>query len=418
MAAFELEAFPGRTLHVLLFRDVANSAYVLPRHPQTHPPRASRSHPPAPSARPSRRRDPLRPSSAVTSFPHSSPVVVRDRATAHAHAHSWRTPVFPLPTPLPPPGSAESHCITEAALALRGSRLAQHNPCVGGASHSPPPPSSLLCSHLPTYLPDLPHLPPPPPFSRLLLPSPASSSLLPPPSPFSIPHTLTPLLPLPPPYPTSLPPPHTREAAAESAAARDLLSQLQSGTMHPEVAFLNATLVPGTFPVLVAAHKALTSAATGCLKSRTLHSELVFNYAASKHVSLLPPSLPPCPSYPPAPLAPPASLAPPAPPALHTPPPFPTPELKCPSVPRLAPPHPFLPLLAPSCPSMPIRESLQRCGVAAGTTALLAARFDATQDEWHRRDIPCLLRGVCWVAQWVSAHVMQMCVCAVMSYAQ
>ncbi|CAI5459014.1 unnamed protein product [Closterium sp. Yama58-4] len=95
------------------------------------------------------------------------------------------------------------------------------------------------------------------------------------------------------------------------ANSADLLSQLQSGTMQSEVALLNARLVPGTFPVLVAAHKALTSAATGSLKSRTLHSELVFNYAASKH----------------------------------------------------------------------IRESLQRCGVAAGTSALLAARFDATEDE-------------------------------------
>ncbi|GJP37138.1 hypothetical protein CLOM_g12353 [Closterium sp. NIES-68] len=90
-----------------------------------------------------------------------------------------------------------------------------------------------------------------------------------------------------------------------------LLTRLQSGTLEPEVALLNARLVPGTFPVLVAAHKALTSASMGSLKSRTLHSELVYNYAASKH----------------------------------------------------------------------IRESLQRCGVAAGTSAVLAAKFDATEGE-------------------------------------
>ncbi|CAI7735878.1 unnamed protein product [Closterium sp. NIES-54] len=286
MAAFELEAFPGRTLHVLLFRDVANSAYVLPRHPQTHPPRASRSHPPAPSARPSRRRDPLRPSSAVTSFPHSSPVVARNRATAHAHAHSWRTPVFPLPTPLPPPGSAESHCITEAAP------LPARRPPLPSAEAALPSTTPVQLQHgvlqwrrqMHAHI----HHPRPFPCLRPFPLCPHPSRALPQPS-------------LPSPHSPFLPP----------CPRRDLLSQLQSGTMHPEVAFLNATLVPGTFPVLVAAHKALTSAATGCLKSRTLHSELVFNYAASKH----------------------------------------------------------------------IRESLQRCGVAAGTTALLAARFDATQDE-------------------------------------
>lgn len=38
------------------------------------------------------------------------------------------------------------------------------------------------------------------------------------------------------------------------------------------------------FPVLAAAHKALLSKARESLTTRTLHSELVYNYSGSKHV--------------------------------------------------------------------------------------------------------------------------------------
>ncbi|KAJ4809840.1 EKC/KEOPS complex subunit CGI121 [Rhynchospora pubera] len=67
--------------------------------------------------------------------------------------------------------------------------------------------------------------------------------------------------------------------------SRELLELMQSGKMEPEVALLNASLVPDIFPVLAAAHKALVSKSRESLTTRTLHSELVYNYAASKHIS-------------------------------------------------------------------------------------------------------------------------------------
>eukprot|EP00897_Mesotaenium_endlicherianum_P006841 jgi/Mesen1/6185/ME000032S05476 len=63
-----------------------------------------------------------------------------------------------------------------------------------------------------------------------------------------------------------------------------LVQLLQAGTLEPELAFFNAALVPSTFPVLVAASKALTAGARGQLRTRTVHAELVYNYAASKHI--------------------------------------------------------------------------------------------------------------------------------------
>ena len=93
---------------------------------------------------------------------------------------------------------------------------------------------------------------------------------------------------------------------------------MQSGKLEPEVAFLNASLVrshlhfwicctgsflivwiswflrlvihargfqvPDVFPVLAAALKALLSKTRESLTTRTLHSELVYNYSGSKHV--------------------------------------------------------------------------------------------------------------------------------------
>lgn len=43
--------------------------------------------------------------------------------------------------------------------------------------------------------------------------------------------------------------------------------------------------VPATFPVLAAAHKALLAHSRDSLSTRTLHSELIYNYSGSKHVS-------------------------------------------------------------------------------------------------------------------------------------
>ncbi|CAD6239571.1 unnamed protein product [Miscanthus lutarioriparius] len=66
--------------------------------------------------------------------------------------------------------------------------------------------------------------------------------------------------------------------------SRELLDLMQSGKLEPEVAFLSASLVPDVFPVLAAALKALLSKTRESLTTRTLHSELVYNYSGSKHV--------------------------------------------------------------------------------------------------------------------------------------
>ncbi|CAL4977719.1 unnamed protein product [Urochloa decumbens] len=98
--------------------------------------------------------------------------------------------------------------------------------------------------------------------------------------------------------------------------SRELLDLMQSGKLEPEVAFLNASLVPDVFPVLAAAHKALLSKARESLTTRTLHSELVYNYSGSKHIT----------------------------------------------------------------------ESLKRCGISDDTTYILAARFDASDEEMKAVD--------------------------------
>ncbi|KNA14045.1 hypothetical protein SOVF_111170 [Spinacia oleracea] len=67
--------------------------------------------------------------------------------------------------------------------------------------------------------------------------------------------------------------------------SKELLELMQSGKLEPEAAFLNASLIPDVFPVLAAAHKALLSKARESLTTRTLHSELVYNYSGSKHIT-------------------------------------------------------------------------------------------------------------------------------------
>ncbi|KAF2297784.1 hypothetical protein GH714_002835 [Hevea brasiliensis] len=66
---------------------------------------------------------------------------------------------------------------------------------------------------------------------------------------------------------------------------RELLDSMQAGTLEPEVALLNASLIPDVFPVLAAAHKTLTAKSRDSLTTRTLHSELVYNYSGSKHIT-------------------------------------------------------------------------------------------------------------------------------------
>ncbi|CAN4107701.1 unnamed protein product [Withania somnifera] len=63
-----------------------------------------------------------------------------------------------------------------------------------------------------------------------------------------------------------------------------LLNELFA-TLEPEAAFLNASLIPDVFPVLAAAHKTLVAKSRDSLTTRTLHSELVYNYSGSKHIS-------------------------------------------------------------------------------------------------------------------------------------
>ncbi|GMJ09778.1 hypothetical protein like AT4G34412 [Hibiscus trionum] len=67
--------------------------------------------------------------------------------------------------------------------------------------------------------------------------------------------------------------------------SKELLDSMQAGTLDPEVAFLNASLIPDVFPVLAAAHKTLISKSRESLTTRTLHSELVYNYSGSKHIT-------------------------------------------------------------------------------------------------------------------------------------
>ncbi|XP_059647789.1 uncharacterized protein LOC132294079 [Cornus florida] len=67
--------------------------------------------------------------------------------------------------------------------------------------------------------------------------------------------------------------------------SKELLDSMQAGTLEPEVAFLNASLIPDVFPVLAASHKTILSKSRESLKTRTLHSELVYNYSGSKHIT-------------------------------------------------------------------------------------------------------------------------------------
>lgn len=98
-------------------------------------------------------------------------------------------------------------------------------------------------------------------------------------------------------------------------ACRDLVQAMQDGALEPEAALLNASLVrfpylfpcqfflfpnmeiipyhgsfcewkqvPDVFPVLAAAQKAFLAKSRDSLITRTLHSELVYNYSGSKHV--------------------------------------------------------------------------------------------------------------------------------------
>ncbi|KAL7125294.1 hypothetical protein ABFS83_14G108100 [Erythranthe nasuta] len=67
--------------------------------------------------------------------------------------------------------------------------------------------------------------------------------------------------------------------------SKELVDLMQTGTLDPEVAFLNASLIPDVFPLFAAAQKTLVTKSRDLLTTRTLHSELVYNYSGSKHIS-------------------------------------------------------------------------------------------------------------------------------------
>ncbi|XP_013689953.2 EKC/KEOPS complex subunit Tprkb [Brassica napus] len=67
--------------------------------------------------------------------------------------------------------------------------------------------------------------------------------------------------------------------------SKELLNSMLDGSLKLEVSFLNALLIPDVFPLLAAAQKALVSKSRDSLSTRTLHSELVYNYSGSKHIT-------------------------------------------------------------------------------------------------------------------------------------
>ncbi|KAL0454226.1 UNVERIFIED_CONTAM: EKC/KEOPS complex subunit Tprkb [Sesamum latifolium] len=78
---------------------------------------------------------------------------------------------------------------------------------------------------------------------------------------------------------------HDEDYPQDNAKKLELLDLMQAGTLEPEVAFLNASLIPDVFPVLAAAYKTHVAKSRESLTTRTLHSEIVYNYSGSKHIS-------------------------------------------------------------------------------------------------------------------------------------
>ncbi|MQL73806.1 hypothetical protein Taro_006176 [Colocasia esculenta] len=72
---------------------------------------------------------------------------------------------------------------------------------------------------------------------------------------------------------------------ADVTNSKELLQAIQEGKLEPEVALLNASLIPDVFPLLVAAQKSFLAKSRESLTTRTLHSELIFNYSGSKHIT-------------------------------------------------------------------------------------------------------------------------------------
>eukprot|EP00884_Botryococcus_braunii_P017886 jgi/Botrbrau1/4781/Bobra.0325s0004.1 len=64
----------------------------------------------------------------------------------------------------------------------------------------------------------------------------------------------------------------------------DLQKQIIAGNITPELALLDASVVPDIFVIQLAGFKALTSEARGTRRTRSLHAELVVDVSGSKHI--------------------------------------------------------------------------------------------------------------------------------------
>ena len=73
-----------------------------------------------------------------------------------------------------------------------------------------------------------------------------------------------------------------RDVAHEAAGA--LGEAARTGALRPELALCRAGLVPDALCALAAAHRALSAQERGKLVTKSLHSELIVNLAASRHI--------------------------------------------------------------------------------------------------------------------------------------
>lgn len=63
------------------------------------------------------------------------------------------------------------------------------------------------------------------------------------------------------------------------------IRKLVVGGMPTEYAFLNAELVPSLFALQVAAQKALAASLDGTLRTKSLHTEIVYNISGCAHIA-------------------------------------------------------------------------------------------------------------------------------------
>mmetsp|Transcript_22599 Transcript_22599/g.55963 ORF Transcript_22599/g.55963 Transcript_22599/m.55963 type:complete len:183 (-) Transcript_22599:126-674(-) len=71
----------------------------------------------------------------------------------------------------------------------------------------------------------------------------------------------------------------------EVTNAAEIQAKLRSRTLEPELALLNPAPVASLFHLQLAAHKVMASHARGTLTTHGVHSEVVYNLSASKHIT-------------------------------------------------------------------------------------------------------------------------------------